>query len=1071
MNKLLVMISYATVLTTLAVPCPVAYWSFDDASNLGKDMIGNDDLTVVGTTTDVAPKVLTAADGALAGGAVRMKRGSAVGPAFLGKSGALPTGKAAFTMTAWVRPDSGSKNSAYLVLHSPLVGGAPGGWTKAEGASSNWAGCWAVRFANNTTLSLLWNAWKYGTEDNDAAVLKMTIPSGCYNDGKWHHIALRKTAEGVANLFFDGAKSANKTFSAALNANDSLVLGSYETNNGFSGDYDEVKIYDVALSDEDILDEYARDTKAVNGAQEFADGNAGSARYYGDLTSATEVLNFGGVGYTELLAASAPSFAGIWRTYMANVEVGAPWREYTVPSAAKLEVANAGKFSFHTDTTVSGLSGVGLLGGVNIPAGKTLTVNSTDDETFAGQITGGGAFVKNGAGNLTISGLMNGSTVTINAGTLSLVKATPFMRNDIVGYWRFEDASSLGADSNGASRHNLSIATTDAKTPTEQLATGKISNCISMRKSSASVANALVSSAGVLPTGTATFTVSTWLRPNSDSPSMAYLMVYRTVTGGKPTSWSGAQWDGWHVRFNGSGKIAFGYTSKWENPVDARFIMGSVPSNAYKDGQWHHLVVTRDAEGTSTLYFDGAAVGSKKIAENQSIPTTARFAIGGQDSNNSFSGEYDEMIAYKRALSAAEVAALYACKRPEEEAGEVLPPATAHWTFDALEEDTESGEQIFRDFGVNEAHFKNTASSSGKLVQCVTGAGINGGAAYLKDSGSYLQMLDPERAKTNMVQYGWPSYTLSIRVKNVSCTSASRTPFICFGNAHAAETCMRLSYESEVNNDTTKPQILRVFPGGANSNGGYIINDALSTADIAEPWTTITLVQSMDGTPHMDIYRDGLFVQMVDTAGTGDGGSTYKFDLSRIDIGYNTYGTYCGFMVDDLRIFRKQTLTAAQIKRLVLEQAGLGLCATPLEQSAVSVAAGATLAVQNGAQHVQSLAGAGTVTIAADGSLAAADMSNFTGSITGAGTLKVTSQLPTAATINVSRMELAPSCEIDLGAHPAPGKYLIASGNVVAPDGIVGWTVKNLATDRYSFKITADGFYAIIRGGFMVNIR
>ena len=153
--------------------------------------------------------------------------------------------------------------------------------------------------------------------------------------------------------------------------------------------------------------------------------------------------------------------------------------------------------------------------------------------------------------------------------------------------------------------------------------------------------------------------------------------------------------------------------------------------------------------------------------------------------------------------------------------------------------------------------------------------------------------------------------------------------------------------------------MLRILPGNANSREGYDITDTFVSAGPDSPWTTVTCVE--DKTKHqMKVYRDGTLVQTLTTSG-GYSGSSFNLDLSRIDVGYNTYGTYNGFMVDDMRLYAG-CLSEGQIRALVRDQSGMVLD-SPLVRSSVSVSSGATLSVKDGQHAAAAVAGAGTVTI------------------------------------------------------------------------------------------------------------
>lgn len=87
-------------------------------------------------------------------------------------------------------------------------------------------------------------------------------------------------------------------------------------------------------------------------------------------------------------------------------------------SGATLDFSSAGA---QTLSGLNGAAGTRMLVGAN-----TLTVNSATDSTYAGQLVGSGAFVKQGAGMLVLNGASTGftGTTTVSGGTLEVGDAS-----------------------------------------------------------------------------------------------------------------------------------------------------------------------------------------------------------------------------------------------------------------------------------------------------------------------------------------------------------------------------------------------------------------------------------------------------------------------------------------------------------------------------------------------------------------------------------------------------------------------------------------------------------------------
>ena len=105
------------------------------------------------------------------------------------------------------------------------------------------------------------------------------------------------------------------------------------------------------------------------------------------------------------------------------------------------------------------------------------------------------------------------------------------------------------------------------------------------------------------------------------------------------------------------------------------------PVETVRDGQWHHLVATKN--GTSaTLYLDGNEIHSGGGAASTVAATPWHVMRNGTNQNFS-EGEADEVALYTRALSAGEVKARYDVARglaaaplpPESRLPVVEPPA------------------------------------------------------------------------------------------------------------------------------------------------------------------------------------------------------------------------------------------------------------------------------------------------------------------------------------------------------------------------------------------------------------
>lgn len=79
------------------------------------------------------------------------------------------------------------------------------------------------------------------------------------------------------------------------------------------------------------------------------------------------------------------------------------------------------------------------------------------------------------------------------------------------------------------------------------------------------------------------------------------------------------------------------------------------------DGEWHHIVCTRDRGGTNSIYVDGVQDGTH-ASNGYDLSEAATLRLGGRDPYDpaaKFVGAVDEVSIWRRALSAGEVKALY----------------------------------------------------------------------------------------------------------------------------------------------------------------------------------------------------------------------------------------------------------------------------------------------------------------------------------------------------------------------------------------------------------------------------
>ena len=161
------------------------------------------------------------------------------------------------------------------------------------------------------------------------------------------------------------------------------------------------------------------------------------------------------------------------------------------------------------------------------------------------------------------------------------------------------------------------------------------------------------------------FTIETWFQRAS-----------ATAASSDPTAFTGRG----QIFGYGQGGYSVGLLPNGQPFLGQVGVTSMVATVSVTDTAWHHLAVTV-GDGKVAFYLDG--VPPPAVVDFAPIYAfTTSAAIGGRadhldgDDNDSFLGAIDELAIYNRALTAAEVAAIYNAGP----AGKCLIPATITWT-------------------------------------------------------------------------------------------------------------------------------------------------------------------------------------------------------------------------------------------------------------------------------------------------------------------------------------------------------------------------------------------------------
>lgn len=202
-------------------PAPVVWYTFDDASDLGKDS-GS-----AGKNLSVSNEagVVWSDDGVTGGcasfnGTGCLKSETAVG---------LPGGNSAFTIALWIKPT----NSDYALVTWGLE------------TALKWNGF--VSSGNNKLKHAFWEG-----ADNDFV---SDAISGSFTDGTWRHVAVTYNPATCTRTFYVNGEVLStqvRVLTRAVTLDKPFYLGIGKYSNNFKGKMDDVMVFDTVLSQADI---------------------------------------------------------------------------------------------------------------------------------------------------------------------------------------------------------------------------------------------------------------------------------------------------------------------------------------------------------------------------------------------------------------------------------------------------------------------------------------------------------------------------------------------------------------------------------------------------------------------------------------------------------------------------------------------------------------------------------------------------------------------------------------------------------------------------------------------------
>ena len=252
--------------------------------------------------------------------------------------------------------------------------------------------------------------------------------------------------------------------------------------------------------------------------------------------------------------------------------------------------------------------------------------------------------VSNAAGVITTS-----ATATLTVQSLPAADTT----SGLVGWWKMDDdsGSAIAADSSGNSNAGALSNFSDT-TYTSQWVDGTIGGALFFNGDGLAANVVAVPSVGtpgpaVLDFSTSpVFTLSAWVQTSGTQTNEAAIIAKGTGAGGEQ-----------YVLELSGGNYRFFVR-------DTNFVSYNISSAAAANGFWQHVAgVVNGTNNTMTLYVNGAVAGAS-VAPSSLLATNHEVSFGNRQSgtagyNDPFTGTIDDVRIYSRALTAADIYALY----------------------------------------------------------------------------------------------------------------------------------------------------------------------------------------------------------------------------------------------------------------------------------------------------------------------------------------------------------------------------------------------------------------------------
>jgi hypothetical protein len=559
------------------------------------------------------------------------------------------TGQVARTVCAWIKSETtqpATGGGGIIVNYGGGSGGAIGAGRYTFRVTDDAGG------ANAGRLRLeIQGSGVYGTKD--------------MRDGKWHHVAVAHTNGSTLNgikLYIDGtldplSSSSATVINTVVNTAGPYGVdwvrignGGWSTLRGFNGGIDDVRIYDSALTQNDILALiYGGSTPAGAAplaSQSIVLGDTNATATFTVNASGTPPLSYqwkfngsnlpGQTNLSLTLSPAGPANLGTYSVTVSNIfgstNVSAALTLATAPVDPPQQVALVGGsalLSVAMPTTSSGYTYQWRRNGSSLPG-------ATDSSyTLASAALG------DDSTNYTVAVTLGANSATSAPVRIRVLPvpasayAALVLGDSPEGYWRFgeNNGATVAADQTGFHPGSYTgYLGFELGQPGAVLGDADTASAFS------STLNYVQVPYSAELARTNGFTLEAWARPNSLGARQTLIGSY----GGLPNA-------GYELAIDASGNWVF-RTSQNQNPAAPTW--NDLSGGAAAVGVWTHVVATFDG-AVKRLYTNGVLAGTQTIGFRAAAGIEIRLGAGnsGLAASQGFEGTLDEVAIYRGALS------------------------------------------------------------------------------------------------------------------------------------------------------------------------------------------------------------------------------------------------------------------------------------------------------------------------------------------------------------------------------------------------------------------------------------